>query len=60
MDIENKTQLLNYLKRQMSEQDKAILKGDKYINKNWRLITSLKIKNLEKDIVDNFNNLITI
>jgi hypothetical protein len=50
MDIENKTQLLNYLKRQMSEQDKAILKGDKYINKNWRLITSLKIKNLEQAI----------
>ena len=50
MDIENKTQLLNYLKRQMSEQDKAILKGDTYINKNWRLITSLKIKNLEQAI----------
>ena len=50
MDIENKKQLLDYLKRQMSEQDKAILKGNKYINKNWRLITSLKIKNLEQTI----------
>ena len=50
MNIEDKKQLLDYLKRQMSEQDKAILKGDKYINKNWRLITSLKIKNLEQSI----------
>ena len=50
MDIENKKQLLDYLKRQMSEQDKAILKGNKYINKNWRLIASLKIKNLAQSI----------
>jgi hypothetical protein len=50
MDIEEKKQLLTYLEYQMSEQDKAILKGNKYINKNWRLITSLKIKNLAQAI----------
>jgi len=48
--MEDKEQLLNYLKCQMAEQDKAILKGDKYINKNWRLVTALKIKNLKQII----------
>jgi len=50
IDIEEKKQMLTYLEYQMAKQDKAILEGDKYINKNWRLITSLKIKNLKQII----------
>ena len=36
MDLEQKHQYLDYLKRLMVEQDKAIANGDKYINKTWR------------------------
>ena len=39
MDIEEKKQLLTYLEYQMSEQDKAILKGNKYINKTYSIKT---------------------
>ena len=48
MDIEDKRQLLNYLEGLMAEQDKAIANGNKYINKNWRLITKGKIELLKK------------
>ena len=46
--IDDKKQLLNHLERLMAEQDKAIANGDKYINKNWRLITKGKIELLKK------------
>ena len=48
MDRDDKKQLLNHLERLMAEQDKAIANGDKYINKNWRLITKGKIELLKK------------
>lgn len=48
MNIEDKRQLLNYLEGLMAEQDKAIANGNKYINKNWRLITKGKIELLKK------------
>jgi len=48
--IDDKKQLLNHLERLMTEQDKAIAKGDKYINKNWRLITKGKIELLKQSI----------
>jgi len=46
MDNEEKQQYLDYLKRLMVEQDKAIANGDKYINKTWRMHAKLTIKQL--------------
>ena len=46
MDNEEKQQYLDYLKRLMVEQDKAIANGDKYINITWRRATKLTIKQL--------------
>lgn len=48
MDKDDKKQLLNHLEGLMAEQDKAIANGDKYINKNWRLITKGRIELLKK------------
>ena len=50
MDLEEKHQYLDYLKRLMVEQDKAIASGDKYINKTWRMATKLTIKQLTKTL----------
>lgn len=50
MDRDDKKQLLNHLESLIAEQDKAIAKGDKYINKNWRLITKGKIELLKQSI----------
>ena len=50
MDLEEKHQYLDYLKRLMVEQNKAIANGDKYINKNWRMVTKLTIKQLTKPL----------
>ena len=50
MDLEQKHQYLDYLKRLMVEQDKAIANGDKYINKTWRMVTKLTIKQLTKTL----------
>lgn len=50
MDLEEKHQYLDYLKRLMVEQDKAIANGDKYINKTWRMATKLTIKQLTKTL----------
>ena len=50
MDLEQKHQYLDYLKRLVVEQDKAIANGDKYINKTWRMVTKLTIKQLTKTL----------
>ena len=50
MDLELKHQYLDYLKRLVVEQDKAIANGDKYISKSWRMATKLTIKQLTKTL----------
>tara|TARA_R100001377_G_scaffold84252_1_gene67385 strand:- start:7080 stop:7256 length:177 start_codon:yes stop_codon:yes gene_type:complete len=50
MDLEQKQQYLDYLKRLKLDQDEAIANGDSYINKSWRFHAKLTIKQLTASI----------
>jgi len=47
--LEQKQQYLNHLQGLIAEQDKAIAQGEKYINKIWRMVTKLTIKQLTEE-----------
>ena len=50
-DVDDMQQLLNYLEGQVADQDMQIAKGlGKYVNKSWRMVTDLRIKQLKQNI----------